>query len=69
MKNQVKQCNNRWAPPPEQTLVFDEAQRAYHASMVAEKHKLSVGDPGAKSEPEHFIEFASCVPDWWIMSA
>ena len=26
--------------------------------MVAEKHKLPVGHPGAKSEPEHFVEFA-----------
>ena len=54
-------------PPPEHVLVFDEAQRAYDAAMVAEKHKLTAADPPAKSEPEHFIEFASRVPGWCVV--
>jgi hypothetical protein len=54
-------------PPPEHVLVFDEAQRAYNAAMVAEKHKVAEDDPLAKSEPEHFIEFASRVPDWCLV--
>ena len=53
-------------PPPEHVLVFDEAQRAYNAAMVAEKHKISATDQ-AKSEPEHFIEFATRVPDWCVV--
>jgi hypothetical protein len=53
--------------PPEHVLVFDEAQRAYDAAMVAEKHKIARHDPGAKSEPEHFISFASRVPGWCVI--
>jgi hypothetical protein len=51
--------------PPEHVLVFDEAQRAFDAEMVAKKH----GDSGvlAKSEPEHFIEFAERIPDWCVV--
>jgi hypothetical protein len=48
--------------PPEHVLVFDEAQRAYDAAMIAEKHKQIAGQ--AKSEPQHFIDFASRVPSW-----
>lgn len=57
----------RAAAPPEHVLVFDEAQRAYDAAMVAEKHKLPVGHPGTKSEPEHFVEFAGRVPGWCVI--
>jgi hypothetical protein len=53
--------------PPEHVLVFDEAQRAYDAAMVAEKHKVAAPDPSAKSEPEHFIEFATRVPGWCVI--
>ena len=53
--------------PPEHVLVFDEAQRAYDAAMVAEKHKIVAADPPAKSEPEHFIEFATRVPNWCVI--
>lgn len=53
--------------PPEHVLVFDEAQRAYDAAMVAEKHKIVESDPSAKSEPEHFVEFATRVPDWCVI--
>ena len=51
--------------PPEHVLVFDEAQRAYEAAMIAEKHKQS--PDRAKSEPQHFIEFASRVPGWCVV--
>jgi hypothetical protein len=53
--------------PPEHVLVFDEAQRAYDAAMVAEKHQIAATDPPAKSEPEHFIEFATRVPGWCVI--
>lgn len=51
------------AIPPEHFLVFDEAQRAWDATQVAEKH----GETGAKSEPEHFIEFAGRIPEWCVV--
>jgi hypothetical protein len=51
--------------PPEHALVFDEAQRAYDAAMVAEKHKQTAAQ--AKSEPQHFIDFASRVPGWCVV--
>jgi hypothetical protein len=51
--------------PPEHVLVFDEAQRAYDRAMVAEKHGISIAD--AKSEPEHFIEFAERIPEWCVV--
>jgi hypothetical protein len=50
--------------PPEHVLVFDEAQRAYDAAMVAEKHQVKTG---ATSEPEHFIEFAQRIPEWCVV--
>lgn len=50
--------------PPEHVLVFDEAQRAFDADMVAEKHP---GTGNGKSEPEHFIEFAERVPEWCVV--
>lgn len=50
--------------PPEHVLVFDEAQRAFDANMVAEKH----AEHGhGKSEPEHFIEFAERIPEWCVV--
>jgi Uncharacterized conserved protein (DUF2075) len=68
VKDYVKQYEGRrTVAPPEHVLVFDEAQRAYDAAMVAEKHKLPVGHPGAKSEPEHFVEFAGRVPGWCVI--
>jgi hypothetical protein len=53
--------------PSEHVLVYDEAQRAYDAAMVAAKH----GGTGAhaKSEPELFIEFAQRVPEWCVVVA
>lgn len=53
--------------PSEHVLVYDEAQRAYDAAMVAEKHDTSAAD--AKSEPELFIEFAERVPEWCVVVA
>lgn len=51
--------------PPEHVLVFDEAQRAFDAEMVAAKHPGHDGP--ARSEPEHFIEFAGRIPDWCVV--
>ena len=53
--------------PPEHVLVFDEAQRAYDAAMVAEKHRGTAANSAAKSEPEHFIEFTTRVPGWCVI--
>lgn len=50
--------------PPEHVLVFDEAQRAFDAAKVQDLHK---GGAGAKSEPEHFVEFAERIPDWCVV--
>ena len=50
--------------PPEHVLIFDEAQRAFDAAMVAEKHPEH-GD--GLSEPEHFIDFAERVPGWCVV--
>ena len=50
--------------PPEHVLIFDEAQRAFDANMVAQAHG-SKGD--GKSEPEHFVEFAERVPEWCVV--
>ena len=49
--------------PPEHVLVFDEAQRAFDANMVREKHKR----PTARSEPEEFIGFADRIPEWCVV--
>jgi len=49
--------------PPEHVLVFDEAQRAFDAEMVKEKHP----DQPAKSEPELFVDFADRVPEWCVV--
>jgi hypothetical protein len=48
-------------------LVFDEAQRAFDADQVHEKHKNTPGFNAGKSEPEHFIEFAERIPDWCVV--
>jgi hypothetical protein len=49
--------------PPEHVLVFDEAQRAWDETKVKAKHPT---EP-AKSEPEHFIEFAERIPGWCVV--
>lgn len=53
--------------PSEHVLVYDEAQRAYDAAMVAEKHDTSEAE--ARSEPELFIEFAQRIPEWCVVVA
>ena len=53
--------------PPEHVLVFDEAQRAFDAAMVEEKHKGRGGGIAGKSEPEHFVEFAERIPEWCVV--
>ena len=53
--------------PPQHVLVFDEAQRAFDAEQVQEKHKNTPGFTGGKSEPEHFIEFADRIPGWCVV--
>lgn len=64
VKDYVKRYSRRASlVPPEHVLVFDEAQRAYDAAMVAKKHD----QPEGKSEPEHFIEFAERIPEWCVV--
>ncbi len=53
--------------PPEHVLVFDEAQRAFDAEQVREKHGRTPGFEGGRSEPEHFIEFAERIPEWCVV--
>lgn len=52
--------------PDEHVLIYDEAQRAWDADRVADKHG-SRGD--GRSEPEHFIEFAERIPGWCVVLA
>jgi Schlafen group 3, DNA/RNA helicase domain len=50
--------------PSEHVLIFDEAQRAWDAAQVADKHgQWGVG----RSEPDHFIEFAERIPSWCVV--
>lgn len=51
--------------PSEHVLVYDEAQRAYDAAMVATKHPEMA--QSARSEPELFIEFAERIPVWCVV--
>jgi hypothetical protein len=51
--------------PSEHVLVYDEAQRAYDAPMVAAKHPEMAQN--ARSEPELFVEFAERIPDWCVV--
>lgn len=48
------------AIPPEHVLIFDEAQRAWDAEMVASKGHTESN----LSEPEHFVQFAERIPEW-----
>jgi hypothetical protein len=64
VKSYVRRYSGKRAlVPPEHVLVFDEAQRAWDADKVAEGH----GDPHARSEPEHFVEFAERIPEWCVV--
>ena len=51
--------------PPEHVMIFDEAQRAHDRERVADVHKIDLSD--ARSEPEHFVEFAERVPGWSVV--
>ena len=64
VKDYVKTYSRRnHTIPPEHVLIFDEAQRAWDEAKVAAKHPESP----AKSEPEHFIEFAERIPGWCVV--
>jgi len=64
VKEYVKRYSgNRGLTPPEHVLVFDEAQRAWDKDRVAEAHQHK----HAKSEPEHFVEFAARIPEWCVV--
>ncbi|HEX4825833.1 MAG TPA: DNA/RNA helicase domain-containing protein [Candidatus Polarisedimenticolaceae bacterium] len=66
VKDYVKQYSRGTSRiPPEHVLVFDEAQRAWDRERVEEKHEQ--GGAAGRSEPEHFIEFASRIPDWCVV--
>ena len=52
--------------PDEHVLIYDEAQCAWDADRVADKHGAR-GD--GRSEPEHFIEFAERIPGWCVVLA
>jgi hypothetical protein len=66
VKEYIKRYSGRdLLVPPEHVLVFDEAQRAYDRAMVAETHDLPL--EAARSEPEHFIEFAERIPEWCVV--
>jgi hypothetical protein len=69
VKDYVRKYSVSNAVPPEHVLIFDEAQRAFDAEQVQEKHKNTPGFTGGKSEPEHFIEFAERIPDWCVVIA
>lgn len=66
VKDYVKYHSGKARPiPMEHVLVYDEAQRAYDAAMVATKHPDMA--QSAKSEPELFVEFAERVPEWCVI--
>jgi hypothetical protein len=57
--------SKRHLVPTEHVLVFDEAQRAFDAAMVKEKHEGHAEN--LRSEPEHFVEFAERIPEWCVV--
>ena len=66
IRDYVKRSSrNPNAVPGERLVVFDEAQRAHDRDRVADVHKVS--PRAAKSEPEHFIEFAERQQDWSVV--
>jgi hypothetical protein len=68
VKNYVKAySSSRKKVPPEHVLVYDEAQRAFDAAMVAVTHRRDTTVKHHKSEPELFIEFADRVPEWCVV--
>lgn len=68
VKNYVKTYSrNEKRVPAEHVLVYDEAQRAFDAAMVAVTHKGDEAAEQNKSEPELFVEFANRVPEWCVV--
>jgi hypothetical protein len=66
VKNYVRHHNTAAKRvPSEHVLVYDEAQRAYDAAMVAAKHPDMAQT--ARSEPELFVEFAERIPEWCVV--
>jgi len=65
VKDYVKHYSRAGRVPVEHVLVYDEAQRAYDAAMVAAKHPDMA--TSARSEPELFVEFAERVPEWCVV--
>jgi hypothetical protein len=69
----VKDFLSRYVPQPELTpsehvIVFDEAQRAFDAAMVEDKHpEWAARGIVARSEPEHFVEIGSRLPAWCVL--
>jgi hypothetical protein len=64
VKDYVK-AHARGRVPAEHVIVFDEAQRAYDAAMVAAKH--GIPDAQAHSEPEIFVGLGARIPDWGVI--
>ena len=65
VKSYVRRYSSRQdLVPPEHVLIYDEAQRAWDAAQVAEKHPEN---NDGRSEPEHFVEFAERVPEWCVV--
>lgn len=52
--------------PMEHMLVFDEAQRAFSADMVADKHPDWPASL-ARSEPELFVGICERIPEWSVL--
>lgn len=65
VKDYVKYYSRSGRVPAEHVLIYDEAQRAYDAAMVASKHPDMAST--ARSEPELFVEFAERVPEWCVV--
>jgi hypothetical protein len=68
IKEYIAQYSTAKRPiPPQHVLVFDEAQRAFDAEQVKEKHSSRPGFQEGRSEPEHFVDFASRIPEWCVV--
>ena len=64
VKNYVKQyLGDGKQVPPQQLIVYDEAQRAWDLGQVTAKHSL----PFPKSEPEAFVDFGERIPEWSVL--
>jgi hypothetical protein len=63
VKDYVSRYSKPGIIPPEHVLIYDEAQRAWDAVRVADKHQ-GANAPVGKSEPDLFIEFAERIPGW-----